>query len=475
MGIIQINLDVFLFLSRIRDIRRTHLLLVGNQEASMQIRQKSFSTLIILSMLMALCSACTGSVRKPEADLWGQWAYAGGEGDSSAYDGDLEFLQDGSLVITGQETMTYVIIAPGRMKVTASDHSEVLFYQLEDDTIRLIFDNGDILYTRVEDAIPVSQHTAVIQTDQVLINTATVMPTRTPMLVLATSSPTIQLDTSMPQPQNTAPSEPTATLSLGLGSSFTRDIDGMPMNYIPAGTFLMGSLKNDPSAFAHEKPQHEVFLNAFWMDVYEVSNAMFSKFVSETGYQTDAEKQGYSYMYDSSWNWTRVDGVSWRTPMGPGTYADADLPVVHVTYFDAEAYCYWVGARLPTEAEWEKAARGEDGRIFPWGNDFNSSYLHSDSSNGPVSVYLFPEGVSPYGIYNMAGNAFDWTSDWYRSDYYAISSRDNPTGPSGGEYRVVRGGSWNNSMKNVRSAHRDISMPELSNHLLGFRCAMDVD
>jgi formylglycine-generating enzyme required for sulfatase activity len=441
----------------------------------MLIRQRSFSMLIILTMLIALCTACSGSSLKPEADLWGYWAYAGGEGGNPAYATDLEFLQDGSLVIRGQGTITYVIIAPGRMKVTVSDQSEVLSYQMENDSLRLFFDHGYILYTRVEDAVPVSQHTAVIQTDQVLINTATVMPTTTPMLVLATASPTIQLGTSTPHPQVTDTSEPTATLPLGLGSSFVRDIDGMPMNYIPAGTFLMGSVNNDPYAFAHEKPQHEVFLNAFWMDVYEVSNKMFSKFVLDTGYQTDAERQGYSYMYDSSWKWTPVNDINWRNPMGPGTYADAELPVVHVTYFDAEAYCHWVGARLPTEAEWEKAARGEDGRIFPWGNDFNSSYLHSDSSNGPVSVYLFPEGVSPYGIYNMAGNAFDWTSDWYRSDYYTVSSRDNPTGPSGGEYRVVRGGSWNNSMKNVRSAHRDKSMPELSNHLLGFRCAMGAE
>lgn len=427
--------------------------------------------LMIASFILVFLSGCTSTSLKPAAELWGVWDFSESKGGSMDYAKDLEFREDGSLIIQGRERVSYVVIAPGRLKVTVDNRSEVLNYEINEDTLRLIFDDGELLYTRVKNAVPVAQNTVVIQTDQSLSNTATMGPTET---LLPMPSPTIQAATSTPQAQFTATMQPTITLTPSSGSSFIRDKDEMPMNYIPEGTFLMGSLKNDSYAFAHEKPQHEVFLNGFWMDKYEVSNAMFSKFVAETGFQTYAERQGYSYMYDTSWNWTRVDDLSWRSPMSLDTFADANLPVVHVNYHDAEAYCQWVGARIPTEAEWEKAARGDDGRIFPWGDDFNASNLHFDSSNGPVSIYLFPEGKSPYGVYNMAGNVFEWTSDWYRSDYYVISSRDNPRGPSNGEYRVIRGGSWNNSMENVRSAHRDISMPELSNHLLGFRCAMNV-
>jgi formylglycine-generating enzyme required for sulfatase activity len=267
----------------------------------------------------------------------------------------------------------------------------------------------------------------------------------------------------------------TPTPTLRIGSSTTRDADGMLMMYVPAGSFVMGSAQNDPDAFSHEKPQHEVYQDVFWMDAYEVSNAMFAAFVSQTDYRTLAERQGFSYMYDDSYKWIPIDGINWRNPMGPETYADDMLPVVHVSYDDATVYCQWAGGRLPTEAEWEKAARGEDGRTYPWGNTFDPDKLHHYSSSGPVSVDLFPQGKSPYGIYQMAGNAFEWTKDWYRSDYYGISTRENPTGPSAGEYRAIRGGSWNNSQKNVRAAHRDYSMPNYMNHLLGFRCVMDAE
>ena len=268
---------------------------------------------------------------------------------------------------------------------------------------------------------------------------------------------------------------PTITPTLGIGSSYLRDVDGMVMMFVPAGNFLMGSDHNDPDAFAHEKPQREVYLDAFWMDAYEVSNALYAQFVSQTGYRTLAERQGHSYKYDASWNWIPAPGIYWRNPMGDGHFPDDGLPVVHVSFEDASAYCNWAGGRLPTEAEWEKAARGVNGLRYPWGNEFNSEYLRFHASTGPVSVDQFPQGVSPYGIYNMAGNAFEWTNDWYRVDYYSISPRENPSGPPTGELRVMRGGSWHNSRRNVRTTHRDTSLPEYMNALLGFRCVRDIE
>jgi eukaryotic-like serine/threonine-protein kinase len=265
------------------------------------------------------------------------------------------------------------------------------------------------------------------------------------------------------------------TNELVAGSSFIRSVDNMMMMFIPAGEFKMGSRSNDPDAFAHEKPQHDVYLDAYWMDAYEISNGMFAQFVNETGHVTLAEKQGYSYGYDDNLKWEQNRGFTWRHPGGPSTRAEEDLPVVHVAFDDAEAYCRWAGGRLPTEAEWEKAARGEDERRYPWGNDFNPDYLRFKSSTGPVSVYAYPEGKSPYGIFNLAGNAFEWTQDWYQHDYYSQSPRDNPRGAPSGDLKVYRGGSWHSSQHRMRVTHRDVSKPDYMNHLLGFRCVMDAD
>ena len=261
---------------------------------------------------------------------------------------------------------------------------------------------------------------------------------------------------------------------LGTGSSITRTTDGMLMLLVPEGAFTMGSNRDDPQASAHEKPAHEVVLDAYWLDAYEVTNAMFADFVRVTGHQTLAEKQGHSYGYDENFQWVPADGLTWRNPMGLNSTAQEALPVVHVSFFDAQAYCRWAGGRLPTEAEWEKAARGDDERLYPWGNDFNASYVRFKGSQGPASVYAFPEGVSPYGIYHLAGNVFEWTQDWYHHEYYVLSPRDNPLGPSAGEFKVIRGGSWHNSQPRLRVTHRDVSKPDYMNDLLGFRCVLDV-
>ena len=298
------------------------------------------------------------------------------------------------------------------------------------------------------------------------------LPTATATESIAPAPAEVEQPTATEQVPTATP-QPSATAPLGIGSSMRRDKDGMEMMYIPAGEFSMGSDGSDSNAKANEKPQHTVNLDAYWMDKVEVSNAMFATFVDATGYVTGAENWGYGYKYDQSGRWAAYDGLSWRYPINAGTRYQDDLPVIQVNYYDAAAYCQWAGARLPTEAEWEKAARGTDGRLYAWGNSLDTAKANYNNNNGPVSVYSYPSGASPYGLLNMTGNVFEWTSDWFAADAYANSPYANPTGPASGEWRVLRSGSWKSAPVYVRVTNRDVSPPEYMNYILGFRCVMD--
>jgi serine/threonine-protein kinase len=255
--------------------------------------------------------------------------------------------------------------------------------------------------------------------------------------------------------------------------------------YVPEGEFLMGS----DDQFDAEKPQHTVYLDAYWLDQTEVTTAMFAAFVQATGYETDAEKEGSSWVYNpDGQEWESVSGADWQHPRGPGSPAEDTHPVVHVSWNDAEAYCAWAGRRLATEAEWEKGARGPDGRLYPWGDDapagnllnfadvnLNIDWADTSIDDGyaftaPVGSY--PAGASPYGALDMAGNVWEWVADWYSDTYYATSPADNPTGPASGDSRAQRGGSWDDNDRYVRAAYRFRNSPVVRLDLLGFRCAL---
>ena len=224
--------------------------------------------------------------------------------------------------------------------------------------------------------------------------------------------------------------------------------DGMEQVYVPEGEFLMGS----NGYTSDEQPQHTVYLDAFWIDKTEVTNAMYRKCV-ESGI---CEQPNCNYS-DSQKN---------------------DHPVVCVDWNQAHSYCQWAGGRLPSEAEWEKAARGTDGRTYPWGENidcgranYGDGRLFGQKCVGDTTeVGKYPSGASPYGALDMAGNAWEWVNDWYGENYYQNSAQKNPTGPDSGQYRVLRGGSWFDGTRGVRTAIRNRVTPVLRNYNDGFRC-----
>jgi eukaryotic-like serine/threonine-protein kinase len=259
----------------------------------------------------------------------------------------------------------------------------------------------------------------------------------------------------------------------------------MVMVFVPAGSFIMG---NDEGQI-NERPKHEVSLDAFWIDQTEVTNAMFQHFVEETGYETSAEDRGSAWAFDGK-GWSEIPGADWQHPQGPNSTLSGlgGHPVVNVSWFDAKAYCEWAGARLPSEAEWEKAARGTDGSTYPWGEDaptgsllnFGDFSLYPDSVDPSLNdgyrftapVGSFPSGASPYGALDMAGNVWEWVNDWFQEYYYSDAPADNPLGPKYGDGRVFRGGSWNHSSLDIRSSIRMWSKPYDAVDNVGFRCSL---
>ena len=318
------------------------------------------------------------------------------------------------------------------------------------------------------------------------------LPTKT-RLSSITPVPSIT-DTMMPSNTLIPSAAHTFEATLGVGSTQISAVDGMVMVYVPDGEFLFGSTEKDlmsmldicPSCrldtIIDQKPQRTIFLDAFWIDRTEVTNYQFAQFVTGTNYKSTAERIGTGFVYKPTTNtFVTISGADWQHPNGSTSNiaGKENEPVSQISWDDAEMYCSWAGRRLPTEAEWEKAARGIDGRLFPWGRSQpQSSFLNFNlTNNGPVSVESFPNGASPYGATDMSGNLWEWTADYYRENYYSIAPYLNPKGPSTGDGYVKRGGSWatlsSTEMVFVMTTFRLWNIPEWRNNVSGFRCAMN--
>jgi formylglycine-generating enzyme required for sulfatase activity len=293
--------------------------------------------------------------------------------------------------------------------------------------------------------------------------------------------------TQMSSPQETEQTTVISTNSNLLppepGDTQTATVDGMEMVFIPAGSFTMGSTQQTISEaiqncriysdncqtdfFEDQFPPHDVNLDSYWIDQTEVTNAMFAAFLNDQGNRA----QGGTTWLDASGSRTRIhqEGDEWVVDSGYESH-----PVTQVSWYGAQAYCQWAGRRLPTEAEWEQAARGVDGRRYPWGNSQPTcqvtNFDECTSDTSPVGAY--PQGASPYGVQDLSGNVWEWVADWYGAEYYANSPPNNPQGPVSSDGRVMRGGSWGTSPAFFEATYRVTNTPEDSDNFSGFRCAV---
>jgi formylglycine-generating enzyme required for sulfatase activity len=294
------------------------------------------------------------------------------------------------------------------------------------------------------------------------------------VLIAACSAAPTPIPTSTPMPTNPPPTmtpENTPTP----GPQTRTDERGIEQIFVPAGSFLMGTtseqvsaqLALDPpgfvrGAFGSETPQRTVEITqGYWIDKYEVTNAAFDAFVQDGG-------------YDKEELWL-PEGWAWRTAqtsnLPRNCYSDQpNNPRVCVTWYEAEAYARWRGGRLPTEAEWEYAARGPEGLIYPWGNEFDPARANVLKSPGPMPVGSFEGGVSWIGAHDMAGNAMEWVQDWLDKDYYEQNVNVDPQGPESGQVKVEKGGWWGSNPFVARSAYRHFEdPPDYQDSHIGFR------
>lgn len=292
----------------------------------------------------------------------------------------------------------------------------------------------------------------------------------------------------------------------------SKSVDISRMVKVPSGEFVMGTDSNIGFPQDGEGPTREVYTDSFYIDQHAVTNAEFYQFVSETGYTTDAEQYGWSFVFenflseedekhvvgavDSAPWWTAVEGACWFRPDGPSSTIEDKLthPVTHISWEDAVAYAEWAGKRLPTEAEWEKAARGGlHQATYPWGDelrpdgdhrcniwqgDFPDHNTGDDGFTSTCSVDEFNQ--NGYDMYNVSGNVWEWCSDWFSPDYHTSETYDsiNPTGPDTGDARVMRGGSFlchRSWCNRYRVAARSKNTPRSSTANIGFRTAVDIN
>ncbi|MBT3515557.1 MAG: SUMF1/EgtB/PvdO family nonheme iron enzyme [Nitrospina sp.] len=245
------------------------------------------------------------------------------------------------------------------------------------------------------------------------------------------------------------------------------------MVLIPEGIFTMGYNINNKNEWGDtdEEPVHKVFLKSYYMDRYEVSASQFSKFLNN-----HPDKAPFYFQTGLGVTIEKVDNL-FSPKIGLKNYV-----ANRISWYGADAYCKWISKRLPTEAEWEKASRGTDGRIFPWGNEFptNERVTFRRKFNllgfkALEQVDSMPGGQSPYGVHHMAGNAWEWVSDWYKDIYYEESPYNNPKGPESGITKVLRGGNWYYKAYYMRTTYRFNEKPDVFKNWQGFRCAKDLN
>jgi formylglycine-generating enzyme required for sulfatase activity len=260
------------------------------------------------------------------------------------------------------------------------------------------------------------------------------------------------------------------SISQPFSASVTLDLTSPPMIYIPAGEFTMGSNEGD----SDESPKHTVFLDGYWVDKYEVTNKQYASFLSA----------GNGAHYFALMKINKNNDGSFTAEV-----SYESQPVIYASYENAQAYAQWRGVSLPTEAQWEKAARGNDSRIYPWGNLLESNRANywesgdlAEKGNIPYTSpagyyngtnwngYQTKDSPSPYGVYDLAGNVWEWCSDWYQKSYYGQSSAANPSGPGSGSTRVIRGGSWSDEAYYIRTSARSYRLPFERFNSIGFRC-----
>ena len=290
-------------------------------------------------------------------------------------------------------------------------------------------------------------------------------PTESSATTTETTSPTPMASTETPVPTRGPTPAPGTTRT---------DEFGIEQVWVPAGTFQMGSSEEQIDAlrsqdppdwvkgeFGSEQPQHKVLLTVgYWIDKYEVTNASFKAFIDAGGYQNQA------YWSESGWVW-----LSHQTDHPQSCLEDEpNTPRVCVTWFEAEGYAAWRGGRLPTEAEWEFAARGPESRVYPWGDEFDPARCNVVDSTSTVAVGSFPEGISWIGAHDLCGNAMEWVSDWLNVNYYKDGDMTDPDGPATGTKKVEKGGWWGSNPFVARSAYRHYEdPPSYSDHHIGFR------
>lgn len=366
----------------------------------------------------------------------------------------------------------------------------------------LMSTTDDILIAedRIASTLNTESFTPTVQADTL---TVILMPTATYISNIVTKAVAITIPSKpaevTPIPTYTRPVQAIATattdfnqlpIDASLGDVWIRSVDKMQMVFVPSGKFLMGSIPSDPDPpESDEFPQHEVTLTSFWIDRMEVSYDQFRTFAVATGYQTDSERNGWGWEWvgtkEETGSWQQIDGAYWRYPTGAQNIYKDNYPVIQVSWNDANAYCEWAGARLPSEAEWEYAARGPKRLFYSWGNlfipentntcDINCPFswaevAHNDNFSRWAPVDSFDAGQSWVGAINLIGNVWEWTNDWYAEDYYQQASPTNPTGPNIGTEKVLRGVGWSDYAWAARTANRLPREPIWASFNVGFRC-----